>query len=142
MFFAPFEGKTRGSIMSIVTQSSVMEARSKTPSTGRRYVAVGMLGTGLLFSGVSLVEAAPLPQHPCTPELQKVLADWDAVGFETPSKPSQATVYSRSGRVSSGPEVRYMASEIHQAIWDCQNGDVPSVRAHVANVNVKLNPQS
>ncbi len=128
--------------MSIVTKSSLEQAQSKTLFPARRYIAGGMLGAGLLFAGVSLATAEALPQHPCTPELLKLMADWNTVGFETPSKPSQATVYCRSGRLSSGPAVRYMASEIQQAISDCRNGDVPSVRAHVANVNEKLNPQS
>jgi hypothetical protein len=142
MFFAPLKGKQEDQSMSIVTKSSLEQVQSKTLFAARRYIAASMLGAGLLFGGASLVEAAALPQHPCTPELQKLLSDWNTVGFEMPSKPSQATVYSRSGRLSSGPEVRYMASEIQQAISDCQNGDVPSVRAHVANVNVKLNPPS
>jgi hypothetical protein len=128
--------------MSIVIRSSLKQAQSKSLFTGRRTIASGMLGAGLLFGGASLATAAPLPQHPCTPELERLLADWDAVGFETPSKPSQATVYSRSGRVSSGPEVRYMISEVREAIQDCRDGDVASVRAHVANVDEKLNPRS
>jgi hypothetical protein len=68
--------------------------------------------------------------------------DWDAVGFETPSKPSQAIVHSWDGRVSSGPEVNYMAGQIRQAIWDCQHGDVPSVRERVAHVTERLNQRS
>jgi hypothetical protein len=132
MFFAPLKGKQEDQSMSIVTKSSLNQTEAKTLFAPRRYIAAGMLGGALLFGGASRVEAAALPQHPCTPELQKLLSDWN----------TQATVYSRSGHLSSGPEVRYMASEIQQAISDCQNGDVPSVRAHVANVNEKLNPQS
>ncbi len=113
--------------MSIVTKSSLEQAQSKTLFAARRHIAAGMLGGALLFGGASLVEAAALPQHPCTPELQKLLSDWNTVGFEMPSKPSQATVYSRSGRVSSGPEVRYMASEssashIGLPEWRCAVG--------------------
>ncbi len=128
--------------MSIVTMSSLEEAHSKNLSTRRRHIAAGMLGAGLLFGGVSLVEATTLPRHPCTPELEKLLADWNAVGFETPAKPAQANVYSRSGRVSSGPQVRYMISEIQEAVRDCRDGDVQSVRVHVTNVNEKQTSRS
>jgi hypothetical protein len=96
----------------------------------------------MLLGGALLVEAASLPRHLCTPQLEKLLEDWSAAGFETPSKPSQAIVHGRNGRVSSGPQVTYMANQIWQAIWDCQHGDVPSVRERVARVNEGLTQRS
>lgn len=96
----------------------------------------------MLVGGALLVGAATLPQHPCTPQLEKLLTDWNAAGFETPSKPSQPLVHGRNGRVSSGPEVTYMANQIWQAIWDCRDGDVPSVRERVALVDERLNQRS
>ena len=53
-----------------------------------------------------------LPQHPCTPALEQLLADWDAAGFEMPSKPGQMIVHGRNGRVSAGPEVTYMINRL------------------------------
>jgi len=47
-------------------------------------------------------------------------------------------VHGRNGRVSSGGEVTYMTSQIRQAIWDCQHGDVPPVRERVALVGERL----
>ena len=96
----------------------------------------------MLLGGAALVEAALLPQHPCTSQLEKVLMGWNAAGFETPSKPSQAIVHGRNGRVSSGPEVNYMAGQIRQALWDCQHGDVLSVREHIAHLTEGLNQRS
>jgi hypothetical protein len=88
----------------------------------------------MLLGGALVVEAAPLPQHPCTPQLETLSTDWSAAGFETPSKPAQAIVHGQNGRVSSGPEVNYNAGQIRQAISDCQHGDVRSVRERVAHV--------
>jgi hypothetical protein len=70
------------------------------------------------------------------------MADWNAAGFQTPIKPTQAFVQGRSGRVSSGPEVTYMISQIRQAVGDCQRGDVPSVRERIALVTERLHQRS
>jgi hypothetical protein len=72
-------------------------------------------------SRASFVEAVALPQHPCTPALEQLLAEWDAAGFEIPSKPGQMIVQGRNGRVSTAPEVTYMINQIRQAVWDCQH---------------------
>lgn len=54
------------------------------------------------------------------PELLRLSAEWDAIGFGIPEKPSQQIVYSRSGLISSGPEVIYMKAQLRQAFLDCQ----------------------
>jgi hypothetical protein len=87
-------------------------------------------------------KAATLPQHPCTPELARLMAEWTEAGFQMPSKPTQAIVQGRNGRVSSGPEVTSMVSQIRQAIIDCRNGNVSAVRQHVASAEAILNRQS
>jgi hypothetical protein len=92
-------------------------------------VTTRILAVGTVLLAVSLpVESATLPQQPCTSHHAKLLADWDAAGFETPSKPSQSIVHGRNGRISSGPEVTYMISRIRLAARDCQHGDDQSVR--------------
>jgi hypothetical protein len=128
--------------MSIVTDTSSGQGQSRNLAPVRRFLAIGALGAAMLLGGAALVEAASLPQHPCTSQLEKVLMDWNAAGFEPPAKPSQAIVHGRNGRVSSGPEVNYMSGQIRQATRDCEHGDVPSVRARVALVTAVLNPPS
>lgn len=128
--------------MSIVTGFSVNRFRSRIFAPVRRSFVSGALGAAMLLGGPLLAEAAPLPQHPCTSQLERLLMDWDAAGFEAPAKPSQAIVHGRDERVSSGPEYNYMANQIRQAIWDCQHGDVPSVRERIAHVTEGLNRQS
>jgi hypothetical protein len=128
--------------MSNVSGFSVGQGRSRSLAPARRSFAIGALGAAVLLGEALLVEAAPLPQHPCTPQLEKLLTDWSATGFEAPSKPSQPIVHGRNGRVSSGPQVTYVTNQLRQAIWDCQHGDVPSVRERVALVTAALNQRS
>jgi hypothetical protein len=82
----------------------------------RRSVVIGALGAAALLGRALPAEAAVLPQHPCTPQLEKLLAAWNAAGFKMPSKPGQMIVHGRNRRVSSGPEVTYMISQIRQAV--------------------------
>ena len=100
------------------------QVRSRILVAARRSVVIGALGAAALLGRALPVEAVALPQHPCTPQLEKLLADWDAAGFEMPSKPGQMIVHGRNGRVSSGPEVTYMTSQIRQAVWKCRHGNV------------------
>jgi hypothetical protein len=120
--------------MSNITGVADGQVRSRILVAARRSVVIGALGAAALLGRALPVEAVALPQHPCTPELEQLLADWDAAGFEMPSKPGQAIAHGRNGRVSSGPEVTYMTNQIRQAVWDCQHGNVPAVRERVALV--------
>jgi hypothetical protein len=95
----------------------------------------------MLLGRTTPAEAA-LPVHPCTAELNQLLQDWNEAGFDTPSKPGQAIVHGRNGRISSGAEVTNMASQIRQAIVDCRHGDVAAVQQRVALVSEKLHQLS
>lgn len=128
--------------MSSITNEPKGRRQARTVVAAERAIVIGALGAAAFLGRTLPVAAAPLPQHPCTPQLERLLADWNAAGFEMPTKPTQAVVHSRSGRVSSGPEVTYMTAQIRQAIWDCQHGDVPAVRARVALVTERLHPRS
>jgi hypothetical protein len=128
--------------MSIITGVTDSRVTSRILDTARRSLVVSALGAAMLFARASPVEAATLPQHPCTPELEKLITDWNAAGFQMPFKPNHAIVRGRKGRVSSGPEVTYMTSQIRQAVGDCQRGDVPSVRKRIALVTERLRQRS
>jgi hypothetical protein len=128
--------------MSTITGVADGRVTSRILDTARRSLAISALGTAMLLARALPVEAATLPQHPCTPELEKLMADWNAAGFQMPIRPTQAIVQGRSGRVSSGPEVAYMIGQIRQAVGDCQRGDVPSVRERIARVTERLHQRS
>lgn len=117
-----------------VTETRV---RSRIRLTALRSLVIGAFGAALLLGRASAAESA-LPVHPCTPELQRLLQEWNEAGYQVPNKPTAPIVYGRHGRVSSGPEVTYMASQIRQAIRDCQHGDVAAVQQRVALVSEKL----
>jgi len=107
----------------------------------RRSLAVGAIGVAVLLGGALPAGAAPLPVHPCTVELNRLLQEWNEAGYQLPNKPTAPIVYGRNGRVSSGPDVTYMASQIRQAIIDCQHGNVAAVQQRVALASEKLHQQ-
>ena len=99
--------------MSNITGVAYGQDRSRILVAARRSVVIGSLGAAALLGRALPVEAVALPQHPCTPALEQLLADWDAAGFEMPSKPGRMIVQGRNGRVSTGPEVTYMINQIN-----------------------------
>jgi len=72
----------------------------------------------------------------------QLLQAWNDAGYQIPNKPTAPIVYGRNGRVSSGPEVTYMASQIRQAIIDCQHGNVAAVQQRVSLVSDRLHQLS
>ncbi|HUI19486.1 MAG TPA: hypothetical protein VLZ74_00345 [Methylocella sp.] len=103
-----------------------------------RFAVIGALACAALLGRVSPVEALAPPQAYCLPELTRLSAEWDAIGFGTPQKPSQQIMYGRFGLRSSGPEVRFIRHELRQAFWDCQHGYVESARERALLVAQKL----
>jgi hypothetical protein len=95
----------------------------------------------IVMLGLALPAIAALPAHPCIGELNRLIGEWNAAGFQ-PSKPGQQLVRGRNGQVSSGPEVTRMVSEIRQAIQDCQHGDVQAVQQRVARLTEQLQMKS
>jgi hypothetical protein len=118
------------------------QGRSKILVAARRSVVIGALGAAVLLGRAWPVGAVALPQHPCAPRLEQLLADWEIAGFEVPSKPGQMIAHGRNGRVSSGAEVTYVINQIRQAVWDCQHGDIQAVRARVALLAERLHQRS
>src|ERR1700704_6684578 len=98
--------------MSNITGVADGHDRPKILVAARRSVVIAALGAAALLGRALPVEAVALPQHPCTPALEQLLADWDAAGFEMPSKPGQMIVQGSNGHVSTGPEVTYMINQI------------------------------
>jgi hypothetical protein len=99
-----------------------------------RSAVIGALAAVALLARASTAEAAAPPQAYCMPELQRLSAEWNAIGFGTPQKPSQQIV----GLISSGPEVIFMRHQIRWAFMDCRRGNVAAARARAALVAEKL----
>jgi hypothetical protein len=77
----------------------------------------------MLAIGSHAASAETLPQgSSCAATLNQITAQWDAIGFATPTKPSQAQVIARDGHVASGPEVTWLAGQLRHAAQDCSLG--------------------
>lgn len=110
----------------------------------QRSLAIGGFAAIVAFGGASAAESA-LPVHRCTPELQRLLQEWNEAGLQdvrtTTSKPGQAIVHDRNGHAYTAAAVHYMAYQIQRAIEDCQHGDVAAVQERVASLESALNRQ-
>lgn len=99
-----------------------------------RLTAIGALAGAAVLGCVSTAEAQAAPQNYCMPELRQLEAQWNAIGFGTPQKPSQEIMWGRFGLKSSGPEVSFMRHELRQAFLDCRRGNVWAARQRAALV--------
>ena len=70
--------------------------------------------------------------------VEALLADWQAIGFDTPSKPAQFRVNGRGGRVTSGPTYNLMLQLLRQAVKDSRSGRDQDALAKVAKVRTLL----
>lgn len=117
---------------------SRLERTSLYNRPARLGAAIGALAALALTLDAPIAKAAAPPQAFCMPELLGLSAQWDAIDFGIPQKPSQQIVHSRLGLISSGPEVTFMRNELRQAFWDCEHGYVAAARAHAAIVAERL----
>lgn len=104
----------------------------------RRSALIGALALAALCGRALPAEAFAPEQAACMPELAQLSAQWDALGFGTPQKPSQQIVYGRFGQQSSGPEVIFLKDQLRQAFWDCRHGNVAMARERAALVAERL----
>lgn len=70
--------------------------------------------------------------------LTALLADWENIGFSTPSKPAQYRVHGRKGHVTSGPTYNAMVTLIRLALEDSREGRDQDALAKVAKVRSLL----
>ncbi len=84
----------------------------------------------------------PSPVQPAAgssaPIVAALLADWQSIGFDTPSKPAQYRVYGRKGYVTNGPTYNLMVMLIRQAITDSREERDQDALAKVARVRSLL----
>jgi hypothetical protein len=99
---------------------------------------VAAAGCAFVF-GLHAATAQPVPQAAsCQASLQQLGAEWDAIGFATPSKPVQARVAARDGRVSSGAEVTYLTNQLRLAAQDCAAGRDATGLQRIALIHTRL----
>ena len=74
----------------------------------------------------------------CDAALASVTQKWQAAGFSTPAKPSQAYVAGRGGRQVSATDVAFMRAQINQAAYDCRNGQSNQALERLSVVDRRL----
>jgi hypothetical protein len=103
-----------------------------------RALAMGILGLGFL-AHPSLAQTSSLS---CSAALAALSADWDAVAYPDPAKPSQAVVVGRNGHTASGAQVTFMRNQIRLASQDCQSGSDASAMQRISKVRALLTPSA
>jgi hypothetical protein len=88
--------------------------------------------------GLTMTGVQAAPDHPCRAELQRLVADYSAIGFQDVVKPGQAHVRGLAGHDHTGGQIGYMQAQMRQARIDCEAGKVQVVRERVASVRVAL----
>ncbi len=85
----------------------------------------------------------PSPVQPTAgssaPIVAALLADWQSIGFDTPSKPAQYRVHGRKGYITNGPTYNLMVMLIRQAVTASRKGRDQDALAKVARVRSLLN---
>jgi hypothetical protein len=102
--------------------------------TMRKLLFGATMVAGLATAGAVLA-AAP---HPCRADLDKVAADFNALGFQDVAKPGQAHVRGAAGHDHTGGQIAYIQSQLRQAYIDCDANQSEAVHAHVAAVRAAL----
>ena len=89
-------------------------------------------------SRIRLAPSTPPPHGSSAAALATLLADWESIGFSTPSKPAQYRVYGRKGHVTNGPTYNAMVTLIRLALKDSREGRDQEALAKVAKVRSLL----
>lgn len=74
----------------------------------------------------------------CSEALADVGSQWSALGFPAPSKPMQAQVIGRGGRVISGVDYTKAATELRFAAADCQAGQETAALQRLDSVKATI----
>lgn len=86
-----------------------------------RSITVAIAITALLTTTLAS-KADPLGAS-CSSRLSALSAEWEAISFHPPSKPSQARVVGRNGHEISGGQYVFIQNRIRVATQACRAGD-------------------
>jgi hypothetical protein len=96
----------------------------------RQILFTAVAACAVIAAGAAYAQRNPLePVQPSyvssvgsAAQLNALLAQWNRIGFNPPSKPGQFRVYGRDGHVTSGPLYNTMVSLIRSAANDSRLG--------------------
>jgi hypothetical protein len=87
--------------------------------------ALLILPLGLALSGVRGQAAQAQTSTPalsCNAALSSLMAEWKAIGYSEPGKPSQMIVSGRHGYTTTAGRIRYLRQRIGSGARDCEAG--------------------
>jgi hypothetical protein len=101
-------------------------------------VALAAAATRRVYARTRPTRAVQTDAGSSAAALSALLADWESIGFSTPSKPAQFRVYGRNGHVTSGPTYNAMVTLIRLALKESREGRDQDALAKVAQVRKLL----
>lgn len=97
-----------------------------------RLFMIGLVVAGIA-GPISLAQASD-GRAQCSEAVQSLNEEWRAIAYPQPSKPMQAIVIGHGGHRNSGPEIRFMTTQIRLANIDCAEGRNDEALARVDKV--------
>ena len=96
--------------------------------------ALLMLSFALMACGTAPPPARAQGTLACDGALDRLMSQWNSIGFATPSKPGQMIVSGGQGYSTTGGQVDYMLTQIRIAARDCEAGRNDDALSHIATV--------
>ncbi|MGA3000540.1 MAG: hypothetical protein ABSE20_02330 [Acetobacteraceae bacterium] len=105
-----------------------------------RKAAMLILPLGLALSGLGQhAQAQPQASAPsCSAALADLMAEWNRVGYQEPSKPSQMVVSGRNGQTTTAGRYYFLRAEIQASARSCEASRQEEAMQHINTVRVAL----
>ena len=94
-----------------------------------------------LWGTAGIALATPVlaaPAHTYRADLDRLTAEFNAIGFQDIVKPGQAHVRGQAGHDHTAGQIAYMQQQIRFAYRDCAIGNDDAVRTRIAAVRTAL----
>lgn len=102
-------------------------------------LALTTAAVAFAFGVVSFAAPVQAKGKACEQVVQSLKSEWDAIGFQTPSKPGAMRVQGKLGHENSAGQVAFMKAEIKKAEADCAAGKQDQALQRVSSVHSLLN---
>lgn len=106
-----------------------------------RVIAATMATARTAYASIRSTPSIQPVSGSSAPALAALLADWNAIAFDTPSKPAQYRVFGRNGHVTDGPTYNTMVTLIRLALKESREGRDQEALEKVAKVRGLLEPR-
>lgn len=101
-----------------------------------RKAAMLILPLGLAMSGLG--QHAQAQPSSCSAALADLMAQWNQIGYQEPSKPSQMIVAGRNGQTTTAGRYYFLRAEIQASARSCEASRQEEAMQHINTVRVAL----